>query len=138
MRTWLGWALLGAGGIVLAGVGCGGGDATTNSFGDDSGGNADGNVGDDGSIVGHDGGVQLDSTTGNDATIGDDGGTTSSDATLDISFPDSFTVPDTSVPDTSVPDSSTEAGCAPNGVTCNGTVATTCNNGVTTVTTCSG
>ncbi len=136
MRRLLGFAVLGGLAVSLAGVGCGGSDSSTGQFGDDdSGGSGDGGTGNDGS-VGDDGGTGQDATTF-DGTTGNDGGG-SNDASLDISFPDSFTVPDTSAGDTGGGDSSAEAGCAPNGVTCNGTTATTCTNGVATVTNCTG
>ena len=136
MRTLLGYAVLGGLGISLAGVGCGGGDSSAPFGGDDSGSSGDTGTGDDGSIITGDGGIGHDGTTGNDATTGGDGG--SNDATLDIAFPDGFTVPDTAAADSGGGEGSAEAGCAPNGVTCNGTTATTCTNGVTTVTQCTG
>jgi hypothetical protein len=132
MRKWLGWALLG--GFATA-VGCGGSDGTSVQNGDDSGSSGDdANGGDDASIPTFDGGHD---GSGSDATVGDDAGG-SNDATLDITFPDSFTMPDTASVDSAGVDSASEAGCAPNGVTCTGNVATTCTNGVTTVATCSG
>lgn len=135
MRTWLGWTLLGSVVVANAVVGCGGGDSSTGGFpGDDSSAPDDSSTS-DGSLLSPDGTTGNDATTF-DSTTGNDGGT-SIDASLDIAFPDSFTNPDTSAGDASVADGA-EAGCAPNGVVCNGNVATTCNNGVTTVATCSG
>lgn len=56
------------------------------------------------------------------------------DASLDIGFPDVFTVPDSSSgSDSSV---SVDGGCSPPGITCNGAVATTCANGVSSSTNC--
>ena len=101
--------------------------------------------GGDGVTVPDDDAGTSDVTTGNDATTKKDSGSDSTtttdgtvpppelDATLDIGFPDSFTVPDSSSGGDAAVDS---GGCSPNGISCNGAIANTCNNGTLTQTNC--
>ena len=103
---------------------CGGGDGTTVS-GEDGGSDATG------------GDASTDGGTGKDSTPPPDDATVPPaelDASLDIGFPDGFTVPDSgSGGDSSV---SVDGGCSPPGITCTGAVANTCANGVLTTTNC--
>ncbi|HEY8086964.1 MAG TPA: hypothetical protein VIF09_03945, partial [Polyangiaceae bacterium] len=80
------------------------------------------------------GGFGDDATTG-DATASSSGGT--SDAALDISFPDSFFGPDGSS-SSSGSSSGGDSGsiCSPDGITCNGNTAEICNAGVLTTKNC--
>ncbi len=101
--------------------------------------------GGDGVTVPDDDAGTSDVTTGNDATTKKDSGSDSTtttdgtvpppelDATLDIGFPDSFTVPDSSSGGDAAVDG---GGCSPNGISCNGAIANTCNNGTLTQTNC--
>jgi hypothetical protein len=87
---------------------------------------------------GSDGGVGTVGGTGDDSGLdtgngsGGDGGNQDQDGTippgeldasLDVIFPDGFYGPDTSLPDGAT---LVDAGCAPAGITCSGTIADTC------------
>ena len=115
--------LLGALALMVFAAACGGGDGTT--------------------VSGEDGGPDATADASTDAGGGKDGPSPSEDATvpppeldasLDIGFPDGFTVPDASSgSDGSV---SADGGCSPPGISCAGAVATTCANGVASSTNC--
>jgi hypothetical protein len=108
-------------------------------------GEAGGGGGDDGSTGSGDGAMGADGTSsggdtghGDDATTKDTGSgndSSSVDTSFDIAFPDGFSGPDGAGGDGgSGQDASVDgdAGCMPNGITCQGTTAYDCNNGVLT------
>jgi hypothetical protein len=85
---------------------------------------SDGGVGTVGG-TGEDGGNDTGNTSGDGGNPDQDGTIPPGelDASLDVNFPDGFYGPDTSLADGA---SGTDAGCAPAGITCTGTVADTC------------
>jgi hypothetical protein len=135
VRKSLHWLGLGCFAIAIVN-GCGGGSGANIPQGDDAG---------DGSAVD----VTTDTGSGNDATqtdVGTDGNDASTgddsnvvDAGLDISFPDTLTMPETGIIDAGDDGDGgmiVDGGCMPNGILCNGNIAEDCNNGVLTVTDC--
>ena len=134
MRKWLRWLGL----VAFAGVvvnGCGGSGGNVNP-GDDGGEGGTVDATGSSSSGGSDG-------SGNDVNPGMDsssggGDANSFDASLDISIPDGFTMPETGMDAGPDVDASMviDSGCKPNGILCNGNIAKDCMNGVETDTDC--
>ena len=133
------WAAFGA--AVVAGCGGAGGSAIPGQDGGPAGDSSGSSSG---------GGPQDGSSTGSGSSGGSSGsasGASSSgadasnpiDASLDIAFPDSFYGPEASTPEGGSEDGPSEGGtsCAPDGITCQGSVAYDCSGGVLTTTDCS-
>ncbi|HTQ43408.1 MAG TPA: IgGFc-binding protein [Polyangiaceae bacterium] len=141
MRTWLSWVWPAAS-LAAVVAACGGGNGTNSGgFTTDGGENGDSASSSSGGASSSSSGAGGDdsSSSGSSGGTSSSGGSSSgpNDASLDISFPDAFTMPDSSSGSTS----SSGGGdgsmpCSPNGVTCSGTVELICNNGTLTTTDC--
>ncbi len=126
--------------VAALAAGCGGAGSNSTDFGQNDGGSGSG--GSSGSASGS-GGSGGSGNGGDDATASSSSGGSSGatiDASLDINFPDSFGFPDTGGGSGSGSGSGGDSGsqCSPNGITCNGNVATICNAGMQSTQTCSG
>ena len=139
MTKKLPWGLFAWVGVSVAALvaGCGGAGSNSTDFGQNDGGSGSG--GSSGSASGSGGS----GNGGDDASASSSSGSSSGaviDASLDINFPDSFAFPDTGGGSGSGSGSGGDSGlqCSPNGITCNGNVATICNAGMQSTQTCSG
>lgn len=135
MRTWLSWAWPAASLAAIVAA-CGGGNGTTGGFTPDGGENGDGASSSSGASSGSSGassgssGASSSSSGGSTSSSGVGSSSGPSDATLDIAFPDVFTMPDSSSGSGGGTSSGSggdgSMGCAPVGITCNGTIAEDC------------
>ncbi len=131
MRKWLVLGSVVACAAALA-SGCGSGGNTGSFVGDDGGPDGGGGSSSGSSSGAGSGGVDASV----DATSGSSGGWFDA-SLLDIAVPDAFARLDASGSSSGAVDAGDgAAGCFPDGVTCQGNVATTCSGGVSTTTTC--
>ena len=141
MRTWLSWVWPAAS-LAAVVAACGGGNGTNNGgFTTDGGENGDSASSSSGASGSSSGNGSSNSSGGSSGSASSSSGGSSSgpsDASLDIAFPDAFTMPDSSSGSGSTSSGGDGSmGCSPNGVTCSGSVEQICNNGTLTTTDCS-